>query len=136
MGKRGIGKCNSNDELLLALCSEFELIVTNTMFKQTDESKTTWMHPRSRRSEVKSGFHNTTKAQQAREKVLSAIGRVLSRRWTVLSPNRRRRKTQHQTRNGQLCSRSYTTQPRHILASQTENSRTGSTPTTRSYRLL
>ena len=48
MGKHGIGKCNSNGELLLALCSEFELIVTNTMFKQKDERKTTWMHPRSK----------------------------------------------------------------------------------------
>ena len=48
MGKHGIGKCNSNGELLLALCSEFELIVTNTIFKQKDERKTTWMHPRSR----------------------------------------------------------------------------------------
>ena len=37
MGKRGIGKCNSNGELLLALCSEFDLIVTNTVFKQKDE---------------------------------------------------------------------------------------------------
>ncbi|KAK2193850.1 hypothetical protein NP493_5g15075 [Ridgeia piscesae] len=48
MGKHGIGKCNSNGELLLALCSEFEQIVTKTMFKQKDERKTTWMHPRSR----------------------------------------------------------------------------------------
>ena len=48
MGKHGIGKCNSNGELLLALCSEFELIVTNTMFKQKDERKTTWMHPHSK----------------------------------------------------------------------------------------
>ena len=48
MGKQGIGKCNSNGELLLALCSEFELIVMNTMFKQKDERNTTWMHPRSR----------------------------------------------------------------------------------------
>ena len=47
-GKHGIGKCNSNGELLLALCSEFELIMTNTMFKQKDERNTTWMHPRSR----------------------------------------------------------------------------------------
>ena len=48
MGKHGIGKCNSNGELLLALCSELEVIVTNTTFKQKDEQKTTWMHPRSR----------------------------------------------------------------------------------------
>ena len=48
MGKHGNGKCNSNGELLVALCSVFELIMTNTMFKQKDERKTTWMHPRSR----------------------------------------------------------------------------------------
>ena len=47
MGKHGIGTCNSNGELLRALCSEFELIVRNTMFKQKDERNTTWMHPRS-----------------------------------------------------------------------------------------
>ena len=46
MGKHGIGNCNSNGELLL--CSEFELIVMNTIFKQKDERKTTWMDPRSR----------------------------------------------------------------------------------------
>jgi len=33
MGKHGIGKCNSYGELILALCSELELIVTNTMYK-------------------------------------------------------------------------------------------------------
>ena len=47
MGKHGIGRCNSNGVLLLALCSEFELIVTNTMFKQKGERKITCMHPRS-----------------------------------------------------------------------------------------
>ena len=31
MGKHGFGKSNSNGELLLALCSEFELIVTRHM---------------------------------------------------------------------------------------------------------
>ena len=48
MGKDGIGKCNSNGELLLALYSEFELIVTDTIIKQKDDRKNTWMHPRSR----------------------------------------------------------------------------------------
>ena len=48
LGKYGIVKCNSNGELLLALCTEFDLIVTNTMFKQKDAHKTTWTHPRSR----------------------------------------------------------------------------------------
>ena len=41
----------------------------------------------------------------------------------MLSPNGRRRKAQHQMTNWQLCSRSYITQPKHILASQTENTR-------------
>ena len=43
MGKHGIRKSNCNGELLLYLCSEFELIliVTNAIFKQKDERKTT-----------------------------------------------------------------------------------------------
>ncbi|KAK2170451.1 hypothetical protein NP493_1152g00022 [Ridgeia piscesae] len=47
MCKHGIGKCNSNGELLLVLCSEFKVIVSNTMFKKKYERKTTWTHPRS-----------------------------------------------------------------------------------------
>ena len=54
----------------------------------------------------------------------------------MLSPNGNRRKTQHKTRNGQLCSRSYTTQPRYILESQTENTRTGSTPNDQELQTL
>ncbi|KAK2176903.1 hypothetical protein NP493_632g02040 [Ridgeia piscesae] len=180
MGKHGIGKCNSNGELLMALCSEFELIVTNTMFKQKDERKTTCMHPCSRhwhmidfiitRYRDKMDIHSTramrgancwTDHQMLRSKVRFRIQQKHNRQGTSkltklntakLSSishresfeqemdnalaNGRRRKTQHQTRNGQFCSRSYTTQPRHILASQTETTRTGSTPTTRNYRLL
>ena len=41
LGKYGFGKCNSNGELLLALCTEFDLIVTHIMFKQKDVHKTT-----------------------------------------------------------------------------------------------
>ena len=41
MGKHEIRKRNSNGELLLAVCSDFELKVMNTMFKQKDERKTT-----------------------------------------------------------------------------------------------
>ena len=160
MDKHGIGKCNSNGEPLLAPCSEFEMIVMNTMFKQKDERKTTWMHPRSIHWHVidviitrcwdKMDIHSTramrgtncwTDQQMLRSKVAfrirqkhnrqgtskptklntAKLGSVLSRGWTVLSPIGRRKKTQHQTRNGQLCSRSCTTQPRHILASQIEN---------------
>jgi hypothetical protein len=48
MGRHGVGKGNTNGELLLALCSEFGLLLTNTVFKQKEEHKTTWMHPRSK----------------------------------------------------------------------------------------
>ena len=34
-------------KLLLALCTEFDPIVTNTMLKQRDAHMTTWTHPRS-----------------------------------------------------------------------------------------
>ena len=206
MGKHGIEKCNSNGELLLALCSEFELIVKNTMFKQKDERKTTWMHPRSKhwhmidfiftRCRDKMDIHSTrvmreancwTDHQMLRSKVAFRIRQKHNRQGTSkptklniakLSSTSHResfgqemdsalaqweeKENQHQTRNGKLCSgqcsrpmggegklntrrgmgssaacsKSCTTQPRHILASQTENTRTGSTPMTRSYRLL
>ena len=48
IGRHGVGNCNANGELLLALCSEFELLLTNTVFKQREEHTTTWMHPRSK----------------------------------------------------------------------------------------
>ena len=48
LGHHGIGKENSNGTMLLSLCSELELVITNTIFQQTNKYKTTWMHPRSK----------------------------------------------------------------------------------------
>ena len=46
--KYGIGSCNSNGLLLLQTCTEFNLSVTNTMFRLPTCNRTTWMHPRSK----------------------------------------------------------------------------------------
>ena len=48
VGKHGVGNENSNGTLLLSLCSQNGLCITNTMFQQATSHKTTWMHPRTK----------------------------------------------------------------------------------------
>ncbi|XP_056681327.1 uncharacterized protein LOC103092919 [Monodelphis domestica] len=47
LGKHGMGKMNNNSLLLLRKCSEFELTITNTVFRMANKYKRTWIHPRS-----------------------------------------------------------------------------------------
>ena len=49
LGKFGRGQQNSNGELLTCLCSELDLSITNTHFKQPECHFYSWMHPRSKR---------------------------------------------------------------------------------------
>ncbi|XP_064080601.1 uncharacterized protein LOC135197466 [Macrobrachium nipponense] len=48
IGKEGVGKMNANGTLLLSKCVEHDLVVTNTLFRQKNKLKTTWLHPRSK----------------------------------------------------------------------------------------
>lgn len=48
IGRHGVGNCNSNGLLLLQLCNQHALTLTNTNFQQANKYKNTWQHPRSK----------------------------------------------------------------------------------------
>jgi len=48
LGPHGVGKVNGNGIRLLELCSELDLAITNTFFRQKEKHKVTWFHPRSK----------------------------------------------------------------------------------------
>lgn len=48
LGRHGIGNMNSNGQLLLSLCAQYDLAISNTMFRLAAKHKTTWQHPRSK----------------------------------------------------------------------------------------
>ena len=48
LGRNGVGNQNTNGLHLLQLCTEFNLAIGNTIFRQKNEYKETWMHPRSK----------------------------------------------------------------------------------------
>lgn len=39
LGRNGVGKCNENRTLLLTKCSEHQLVITNTIFRQNERFK-------------------------------------------------------------------------------------------------
>uniref|UniRef100_A0A0L8GQH6 Endonuclease/exonuclease/phosphatase domain-containing protein n=1 Tax=Octopus bimaculoides TaxID=37653 RepID=A0A0L8GQH6_OCTBM len=44
IGTHGVGKANSDGYLLLLLCSEYGLLITNTLLQLSNHHKTTWRH--------------------------------------------------------------------------------------------
>lgn len=52
LGPHGTGTVNSNGLMLLQLCTQLNLVITNTFFHQKKEHRATWFHPRSKHGHV------------------------------------------------------------------------------------
>merc|ERR1712015_439437 len=48
LGPFGVGNVNSNGLLMLQLCTELDMVITNSFFYQKKEHKATWFHPQSK----------------------------------------------------------------------------------------
>ena len=48
IGHHGLGNENANGSLLLNMCAEHQLTITNTLYQQANKYKASWMHPRSK----------------------------------------------------------------------------------------
>ena len=48
LGPHSVGKMNDNGLLLLQLCTQLDLAITNTFSRQKKEHRATWFHPRSK----------------------------------------------------------------------------------------
>ena len=48
IGHHGMGNENDNGSLLLNMCAEHLLTITNTLYQQANKYKASWMHPRSK----------------------------------------------------------------------------------------
>ena len=47
LGQYGVGKMNNNGLRLLDFCTQFDLAIPNTFFRQKTKHKVTWFRPRS-----------------------------------------------------------------------------------------
>ena len=48
IGHHGMGNENANGSLILNMCAEHQLTITNTLYQQANNYKESWMHPRSK----------------------------------------------------------------------------------------
>jgi len=48
VGPHGLGKMNGNGLILITMCAENDLTITNTLIRMASKYKTLWMHPRSK----------------------------------------------------------------------------------------